>query len=1254
MDDDHKKTDNSKDAPIPAVPEGYAIPKNIAPTKPVIGLALTVRADEAADELGGEDRAQAPDGGADFPADSQADSRADDSAAPASPAMSRFSGLRRRGRGVRTALFWGGGLVLSFLVLLQFAAIAGILWLQSEGGERFLGRYMRDFAAQNGYEVAYEGLNYGFPHSVDIEALRVRGADGMAVDGEALRLRVNVLPLMARTLSVSLRAQSLTVKTPPEPVAKEGVAPELSESFILPVMELPDFYVNKVRLDDLDIRALKINDLPVLAPQISASVQLANVTEISFKAKLYNDLEENSESFLKYFPQYIDSESTLALESGVLTVAQAQVSAPAYRADIAGRVGLGTGGLGAGGLGGEDGAQNALDLQVTAKDLDVAALSGDGALAGRAEAEIVISGALDAPLLKGRLGVDMDMLKARGLAPLGVVFSAHQEGDMIAARVDADTQYQDVPASLGADIRYADDMLTVRGLAATLAQARVEGDLDVKLPSEDGAVSADALPASAPAPIFVAGRLSVAVPNLADFAELTGIEGRGSLSGDIKMSFDNSVQSVSVDLVSKDFGLTAQDMSASSVSVTTAIQNVYASYWPQALTVKAEGMRIGQDVNLTTLDAQMSEQGKDEYAMRLSAAGSAGVTGAGAAGNVPMRLSGTANLSGLRAAVPAARDIALTFDVQNLVGAATGAAQAKAITLRVEGDANQTAFNLRLRANDVSMRAMSATFGAGLPTAIQELNADLDVNASGALDEPVIIVDAAVRPVIAMPARQSAKGNATDKDKATGNAADNTVVTKALRLALNGRYEGGMARVTVKGDGDGVQNLAATASVPMRLSLSPFVFDVATDAALTGDLRADMDGAVLAHTVLPPDMRFEGLVKASADVAGTLGAPRIQGHATIKDGIFDYLPYEIVLSGLDLDADFDQSGLRLKTLTAQDTDNGRLSASGSVGWSDGLEPDLALQIKDFMLFRGDEMNGGIDEADLTLKSASGGDGYRLAGAVTLGAFNIQIPERFRSTIPELNIVEADQDKNQAPDFAKLLGLDISVNAPDRIFVRGWGLDAEFGGAIKVTGTAADPLIEGDFKAVRGRYEELGKRFNLERAQLRFLGPTPPSPFLDIEASTAIDGGSASITIGGELAKPQVSLSSVPAMPQDEVMARILFGTSMGQITPFQAIQLKNTFDRFTGKGGGGFDPLGKIRSATGLDDVRVGMDSEGQSTVGVGKYLTDKVYLEFEQGQAAGSGNAKIEVELTPSISAESKIGQNSEAGGSLKWQWDY
>ena len=85
-----------------------------------------------------------------------------------------------------------------------------------------------------------------------------------------------------------------------------------------------------------------------------------------------------------------------------------------------------------------------------------------------------------------------------------------------------------------------------------------------------------------------------------------------------------------------------------------------------------------------------------------------------------------------------------------------------------------------------------------------------------------------------------------------------------------------------------------------------------------------------------------------------------------------------------------------------------------------------------------------------------------------------------------------------------------------------------------------------------------------------------------------------------------------------------------------------------------FDPLAEIRELTGLDDIRINSNEDGETTVGAGKYLTDEVYLEFESGSGDNNSAANLEIELTPSITLESQIGEDSQAGAGVFWEWDY
>ena len=71
----------------------------------------------------------------------------------------------------------------------------------------------------------------------------------------------------------------------------------------------------------------------------------------------------------------------------------------------------------------------------------------------------------------------------------------------------------------------------------------------------------------------------------------------------------------------------------------------------------------------------------------------------------------------------------------------------------------------------------------------------------------------------------------------------------------------------------------------------------------------------------------------------------------------------------------------------------------------------------------------------------------------------------------------------------------------------------------------------------------GKRFEITRGQVRFRGGALTDPDIDIPATTTVNGVTAIINVTGTGQRPQIAFTSTPALPQDEVLSRLLFGSS---------------------------------------------------------------------------------------------------------------
>lgn len=475
-----------------------------------------------------------------------------------------------------------------------------------------------------------------------------------------------------------------------------------------------------------------------------------------------------------------------------------------------------------------------------------------------------------------------------------------------------------------------------------------------------------------------------------------------------------------------------------------------------------------------------------------------------------------------------------------------------------------------------------------------------------------------------------------------------------IKLSMDGSYGGGKLTTNVLGSGTGVQALSAKGTIPFGLSLKPFKVGVLESAPMNGEIVADLNAGRLAAAFLPPDHDFSGHLDLRATFTGTPEKPHISGTLDINDGYYNHEKYGVQMQDIRLNGAMTGKNINIKTLQASDGEGGILSGGGTVDLSTTPpRANLSLSSNDMHLLKGDMMDGRIST---NLSFTGGGKRYLLEGDVGVNELSIAIPEQFNRSIPQLNILDEEalrREENGEPEDSTQVALDIMVDANDRIFVRGWGLDAEMGGQLDIQGTVRKPRIIGSLLTRRGRLNEFGKTFELEESGVHFNGESPPKPSLDVRAVTEVEDITAEIILSGPVKDPNISLRSVPSLPEDEILSRVLFGKDINAISPFQAVQLAQTMQRFRGRGGG-FDPIGELREMTGLDDIRIDSEDDGSTTFGAGKYLTEDVYIEFEQGSEAGSSGANLQIEVSPSITVESEIGSDANAGGGVFWEWDY
>jgi translocation and assembly module TamB len=477
---------------------------------------------------------------------------------------------------------------------------------------------------------------------------------------------------------------------------------------------------------------------------------------------------------------------------------------------------------------------------------------------------------------------------------------------------------------------------------------------------------------------------------------------------------------------------------------------------------------------------------------------------------------------------------------------------------------------------------------------------------------------------------------------------------------LQARLGGGRLEASLDVSGLGAQPVLARAAVPITLSLEPFVLALDQGAPLSGSIAGPVDLARVTRLAALDGEQATGILQMALDLGGTVRRPELGGTLDLAGGTFQELRSGIILRDLRLQARGLGRQLAIQTLSARDPTGGRLEGRGNLALLDdgGIRYDASLTARRARVLYNQLgvvlLSGNVDLAgDLAAASVQ--------GALTVERAEIAIPDNTGPAVPVIEVREINGGGSTGAELALQpasppfdLRLDVAIDIPARLFVRGRGLDSEWQGNLKVSGSAAEPVVVGMLEVRRGHVDLLDRRFMIRRGEISFVGSRPPLPMIAVEATARTADIEIVIKLDGPAAEPRLTLASEPALPQDEVLARLLFGRSVARITPMQGIRLASAVRQLQGGGGVG-DALGVLRRAMGVDtlDIQDG-ETPQETTARAGRYVSDNVYVEVERGVQEGTGKARVQVELTPNLSVGTQVTEQSQTGVGLQWRFDY
>jgi translocation and assembly module TamB len=250
----------------------------------------------------------------------------------------------------------------------------------------------------------------------------------------------------------------------------------------------------------------------------------------------------------------------------------------------------------------------------------------------------------------------------------------------------------------------------------------------------------------------------------------------------------------------------------------------------------------------------------------------------------------------------------------------------------------------------------------------------------------------------------------------------------------------------------------------------------------------------------------------------------------------------------------------------------------------------------------------------------------------------------------LDVRRLGKAERSAPGKRLAIGLDVALRAPQKILVQGRGLDAEVSGELSIKGTTAAPQISGGFDLRRGKISLAGTNLNFTAGRISFDGADLQNridPSIDFTAQASANDTTATLRITGLAGAPKFEFSSTPVLPQDEIMAILLFGQNAAQLTTLQLAQIGAALASLGGVGGdGSLNPLVKIQKSLRLDRLSIGAGTDAatdtaNASIEAGRYISERVYVEAKH-TSTGTDQLETEIELNKHLKMKTRLSNGS------------
>ena len=533
---------------------------------------------------------------------------------------------------------------------------------------------------------------------------------------------------------------------------------------------------------------------------------------------------------------------------------------------------------------------------------------------------------------------------------------------------------------------------------------------------------------------------------------------------------------------------------------------------------------------------------------------------------------------------------------------------------------------------------------------------------------------------------------------------DSEILVPLKRFDLNLDFNQVAAKLDFDMQAENFGSVQANVRLPVEKNKTTQSWGLAADQPLNGSVAASFSDLSWLGPLLEGGVRTSGAGQVALALSGTANTPNVQGRVFANKLTVFQLENGVRLEDGEVVIDLTNDRARIEQFQFLVYNRqvprgkieelgpliqgvGKITASGQWNLS-GLDGGLNLKMDRVALLQRTDRWIMLNANVAVQQPKVQGQPLRVLGQIdTLGAY-IERPEKPVQTLSSDVFVRG---RSEPPAQGTPLDMNVNFSLGDLFFLNAQGLRTRLAGGLRlvvqdglsngVRRTGRKLQATGTIQALDGTYRAYGQDLSIVRGVVNFQGPLD-NPGLNVRAvrkGVAVEAG---VEITGSVQRPQVTLVSEPAVPDAEKLSWMITGRGSNSSDRDATLLLTAAAALF---GDDDDSTTRKIAKALGIDNFSLSSgsltaaDSRGvgsqvsispgadmsasylgaedplltQRIISLGKKLSDKIYLSYDQSVTTAAGILKLNYQYSRRLSFIARAGADTAIDTLYQFSYD-